>query len=73
VENPRVYKHDQQEQTFMDTPIHGKRAAIQVIRQRSSHSLARSQTPQGQTLAQSLQPSTRLIPPDKLSTLLLVM
>ena len=34
VENPRVYKHDQQEQTFMDTPIHGKRAAIQVIRQR---------------------------------------
>lgn len=34
VENPRVYKHDQQEQTFMDTPMHGKRVGIQVVRQR---------------------------------------
>lgn len=34
VENPRVYKHDQQEQTFMDTPMHGKRVGVQVIRQR---------------------------------------
>lgn len=30
VENPRVYKHDQQDQTFMDTPMHGKRVGIQV-------------------------------------------
>ena len=34
VENPRVYKHDQQDQTFMDTPMHGKRVGIQVVRQR---------------------------------------
>jgi transposase len=32
--NPRLHKHDQQEQTFMDTPMHGKRVGIQVIRQR---------------------------------------
>ena len=34
VENPRVYKHDQQDQTFMDTPMHGKRVAVHVMRQR---------------------------------------
>jgi transposase len=34
VENPRVYKHDQQKQTFMDTPMHGKRVGMVVVRQR---------------------------------------
>jgi len=34
VENPRVYKHDQQEQAFVDTPMHGKRVAVHVVRQR---------------------------------------
>lgn len=34
VENPRVYKHDQQEQAFVDTPMHGKRVAVHVMRQR---------------------------------------
>jgi len=34
VESPRLKKYGTQEQTFMDTPIHGKRAAIQINRQR---------------------------------------
>lgn len=34
VENPRVYRHDSQEQAFVDCPMHGKRVAIHVVRQR---------------------------------------
>jgi len=34
VSNPRVYKHDQQEQAFVDAPMHGKRVVIHVMRQR---------------------------------------
>jgi len=31
VEKPRVYRHDQQEQAFVDTPMHGKRVAVHVM------------------------------------------
>lgn len=34
VESPRLKKYGVQEQTFMDTPIHGKRVGIKIMRQR---------------------------------------
>src|ERR1700749_2862553 len=34
VEGAKLLKHGVQEQTFMDTPIHGKRVGIKVQRQR---------------------------------------
>lgn len=34
VADPRLKKYGVQQQTFMDTPVHGKRAAIQINRQR---------------------------------------
>lgn len=32
--NPRLYRHEVKEQLFMDTPTHGRRAGILVLRKR---------------------------------------